>query len=713
MGGTRKNVAEPRRFPRRALVLSPAASHPLDYGNRNRVFQTAQFLKDSGFEVHFVLYPIEEDWTRGIPPAAQDMRAHWDSFHVIIPTRPLHQLAAGDYHTIDEWWDPAIGDYLKWLFERQFFDVVFVNYVYLSKAFEFASKRNLKVLDTHDVFSGRREMLAAGGVAPEFFYTTWDQEQIGFNRADIIIAIKDSEQALMSEKTTRDVVTLTFFPTYLSEQARRPAIPDPEGVLRVGFIGAQNSVNTVNMAGFLRHFERLERWYSPPLRLVVAGSVCRQLHSESPSVRLLGRVRDVEEFYDQVDVVMAPMRFSTGLKIKVGEALGFGKAVVATENAYDGFPVMDEYHSLPDFEAMGQALIHLAYDRDRLARLQERSSLAASLAARRTERSLRMLSARIASRRGHILFVTDTSFWTARSMRDARLHQWAELCTFLQRTTALVLGEAAAATKVAPPMAYDLFPVIADDLAAGLREVRGLIADLAATTGTLELVVSLPGLTMAQLLATPLPANVQLWLDLWPARAAEYAWVRHGVPWCDVATVATGSLSALHTTALRYLPDMFVKRFREPQGSHVLTALCGATAADLAAAELFAALAPAGTELHTIDCGPADAGETRLARVLDEHGRPALVVGFGRDRRTLSLLRAICGYGGVSFAAFSPDSLPRLWRDAEGVTRVHTTYPNMMRAIWLNTGGNPAVAQEASDTGWSSFWHLASGRFSH
>jgi hypothetical protein len=37
----------------------------------------------------------------------------------------------------------------------------------------------------------------------------------------------------------------------------------------------------------------------------------------------------------------------------------------------------------------------------------------------------------------------------------------------------------------------------------------------------------------------------------------------------------------------------------------------------------------------------------------------------------------------------------------------------MMRAIWLNTGGNPAVAQEASDTGWSSFWHLASARFSH
>src|ERR1700686_1742049 len=118
----------------RALYLSPSASHPRDYGNRNRVWQTASFLKGLGFEIHFLLYPMESDWSRSIPPSAAEMRKCWSSFSVIPPSRPMHGKAAGRYHEIDEWWDPHIGDYLAWLFAREYYDVFFVNYTFLSKA---------------------------------------------------------------------------------------------------------------------------------------------------------------------------------------------------------------------------------------------------------------------------------------------------------------------------------------------------------------------------------------------------------------------------------------------------------------------------------------------------------------------------------------------------------------------------------------------------
>ena len=59
---------------RKALVFSPSASHPQDYGNRNRVFQTTSFLNDAGYEIHFLLYPFESDWEAEVPPSAAEMR---------------------------------------------------------------------------------------------------------------------------------------------------------------------------------------------------------------------------------------------------------------------------------------------------------------------------------------------------------------------------------------------------------------------------------------------------------------------------------------------------------------------------------------------------------------------------------------------------------------------------------------------------------------
>jgi hypothetical protein len=47
----------------------------------------------------------------------------------------------------------------------------------MSKAFEFAPRNTIKVLDTHDLLYGRRELFEKHGVPAEFFYTNQDQEK--------------------------------------------------------------------------------------------------------------------------------------------------------------------------------------------------------------------------------------------------------------------------------------------------------------------------------------------------------------------------------------------------------------------------------------------------------------------------------------------------------------------------------------------------------
>lgn len=56
------------------------------------------------------------------------------------------------------------------------------------------------------------------------------------------------------------------------------------------------------------------------------------------SANKLGIVESPSLFYSVVGVALSPVRFGGGLKIKVFEALSFGKPVLATQHSIDGFP---------------------------------------------------------------------------------------------------------------------------------------------------------------------------------------------------------------------------------------------------------------------------------------------------------------------------------------------------------------------------------------
>ena len=105
------------------------------------------------------------------------------------------------------------------------------------------------------------------------------------------------------------------------------------------------------VAGFLAHFafwpnrdgyEVLVRHWAPALRglgwrVLVAGLDSEEL-PRSEHVEVVGPVDDVSEFYDRVDVTLAPLRLGGGMKVKVIESLLHGRPVVSTAFGIEGFP---------------------------------------------------------------------------------------------------------------------------------------------------------------------------------------------------------------------------------------------------------------------------------------------------------------------------------------------------------------------------------------
>ncbi|GAB2195581.1 glycosyltransferase family 4 protein [Sessilibacter sp. MAH2] len=347
---------------KRALVISPTPTWPLNFGNRKRIFMVCSKLKSLGFEIHFVHYASETDWRSNIPTnSRRQMNSQWDMVDHVFPSIDLHcSPKDGLDHTIDEWWDPVLENFLKFILKNRDFDVVIVNYTWLSRALEFVPKGILKVLDTHDKFTDRRLLLESNGISKEYFHTTAAQEKIGISRADLIWSIKDEERVFFESLQTKKCIQTLI---YIDEYRESPGSIDVNGYLTAGFIGARNNINKVNITNFVDVALPIFEKYLPPLKIKIAGSVCDDLAAVNSSYfEIVGRVDDVDDFYDAIDLAIVPMDFSAGLKIKSGEAISKSKPLIAHEHAMEGYPATHRLHECSSLEQIALELCRLAYD---------------------------------------------------------------------------------------------------------------------------------------------------------------------------------------------------------------------------------------------------------------------------------------------------------------------------------------------------------------
>lgn len=344
------------------LVLSPTPTAPTDQGNRKRIYAVCRELQRRGARIHFVFYP-QEWWFDYLPDdLVREMASQWDSFHLLPATRHTYTRPEGDDYKIDEWWDDSIRDYLQWLFKRNRFDAFIVNYAYMSKAFEYAPANTLKILDTHDKFTGRRKLLDDNGIPPEFFYTTEDQEAIAMNRAQLVWAIKDEEAAFYRSISSTPCITMPHIePETRVTRVRRPEDKDR---LVIGMLGSGNAINVNNARAFVKVALPIIARREAPVVIRFVGMMCSKLPELEgvPGVELMGPVNTTDEFYCDVDLVIVPLAFSTGLKIKAVEAFATGMPLVAMGHALEGIPTRHPWHQCETMEEVAEVCCDVAFD---------------------------------------------------------------------------------------------------------------------------------------------------------------------------------------------------------------------------------------------------------------------------------------------------------------------------------------------------------------
>lgn len=226
--------------------------------------------------------------------------------------------------SIDNWYDPALDRVLKKLHKAYRFDAVLVEYVFFSKALKLFGPDVLKVVDTIDVFSNRHERMLQHGLQPNWYSAIPSEEARGLNRADVVIAISEEDRQRLSELVPRkEVMTVGHI-----VQVYQPPDPLPRSG-KMLFVGSSNPMNAQAVQFFVNQVLPGVKQKHPGAQLLVAGSVCDLLEDTSTYVKL-GKVENLQPIYSEVDVVLNPILFGTGLSIKSLEALGYSRPLVTT-----------------------------------------------------------------------------------------------------------------------------------------------------------------------------------------------------------------------------------------------------------------------------------------------------------------------------------------------------------------------------------------------
>ena len=99
---------------------------------------------------------------------------------------------------------------------------------------------------------------------------------------------------------------------------------------------------------FLLNIFPLVLKHLPDTEFFVAGKGAQDCFKqyESTQVRLLGFVDDLHELYKACAVVVIPLRFGGGVKIKTIEAMANGCSIVSTSIGVEGTGALDQQHAL-------------------------------------------------------------------------------------------------------------------------------------------------------------------------------------------------------------------------------------------------------------------------------------------------------------------------------------------------------------------------------
>lgn len=253
-------------------------------------------------------------------------------------------------------------------------DCVIVSYAWMADLLQLSatSSHCLRVIVSPDVLHQR--YLTRQDVLQEAGTVEWTKvrEAACLRSADLIVAIQNDDADVFREMCPE-------IPVIVASYARSVVtLPAATASAQCLFVGSASDHNIQGLQWFAKTVWPIVVRRIPHARLIVAGNVGTKFMAPDSSIQVLGIVERLDDLYRQTNVCVIPLQFGSGLKIKLIDALAYGRACVSTSVGLQGVDFLQDHGVMraESAEEFAAAVIRLIEDQQ-LRDEQERLAHAA------------------------------------------------------------------------------------------------------------------------------------------------------------------------------------------------------------------------------------------------------------------------------------------------------------------------------------------------
>ena len=244
--------------------------------------------------------------------------------------------------------------------EGKTFDVCIVEHIFLSFLLPFIPRGTKLMLDAHDIVSERVKSFRQYGYSTASPMNISEEDEIGsFGRYHKVILLQQNEYDKVCRMIGREKVLLAPHPASL----RRHSING--SVRHIGYVASNYAPNVNALSWFLKNVWPMLCRYDVPLK--VYGNIGEVFRVErSKGVIVNGFEPDISAIYDEIDIVINPVFFGAGLKIKNVEALANGLPLVTTSHGAQGLEsgLNTAFLAADEPQSFARHMINLITDHD-------------------------------------------------------------------------------------------------------------------------------------------------------------------------------------------------------------------------------------------------------------------------------------------------------------------------------------------------------------
>ena len=255
-------------------------------------------------------------------------------------------------------------DSLGALVARRGIDAVIVDFVWLASLLHKLPVPGMVL--THELIHRRTASYLRAGMLPDFSTLDEEEEAKRLAPARVLIAIQEEDaEWLRGRFPDRTVITIPH-PVEVCP------LPEPGGSPSCLFLGGNTAHNRAALQWFVDGVWPQVRQKLPAAEFRIYGRVQGTWDRPGSGIRYVGPVADPRQAYAECQVAAVPLRFGSGLKIKLMEAMAFGRPAVATPVGAEGFADLRSGGVCPveeHPEAFAQRVVELLSERSRRERI--------------------------------------------------------------------------------------------------------------------------------------------------------------------------------------------------------------------------------------------------------------------------------------------------------------------------------------------------------